>query len=160
MGKATVTITVAEPDNPPTATAGATGARTGQVPFTANLTGSGTDDGTIQYYEWDFDGDGAYDWVSRPGVDTNGNTSYTYREIGTYIATLRVTDNDGIYATDTVTLSKALAHDLELVDYVMYHELLHKKHKFTSKNGKSRHHTKEFRIAEKRYPNQELMEKR
>ncbi len=64
------------------------------------------------------------------------------------------------YATDTITISSALLHDLELVDYVMYHELLHKKHQFKSKNGRSRHHTTQFRKDEKAFPNSELMEKR
>ena len=64
------------------------------------------------------------------------------------------------YATDTVTISKALENDFELIDYVMYHELLHKKHQFTSKNGRSHHHTKLFRQKEKAFPNSSLMEKR
>jgi predicted metal-dependent hydrolase len=64
------------------------------------------------------------------------------------------------YASDTVTISKALEHDLELVDYVMYHELLHKKHQFKSKNGRSYHHTKDFRKKEKEFPNANLLEKR
>ena len=64
------------------------------------------------------------------------------------------------YATDTVVISKALEHDFELIDYVMYHELLHKKHQFKSKYGRSHHHTKDFREREKAFPNSELMEKR
>ena len=64
------------------------------------------------------------------------------------------------YASDTVTISKALEHDFELVDYVMYHELLHKKHQFKSKNGRSYHHTRLFREKEREFPNASLMEKR
>lgn len=64
------------------------------------------------------------------------------------------------YATDTITISKILADDLELLDYVMHHEMLHKKHKFKSKAGRSRHHTGAFLREERKYPNQKLLEKR
>lgn len=64
------------------------------------------------------------------------------------------------YKTDTIAITKKLIEDLELLDYVMYHEMLHKKLKFYGKNGKTFHHTSEFRNWEKRYPNQEIMEKR
>lgn len=64
------------------------------------------------------------------------------------------------YGTDTVSLSKILKDDLELVDYVMYHELLHKKHKFTSKYGRTHAHTKQFKEDERKFPNAPLLEKR
>lgn len=64
------------------------------------------------------------------------------------------------YASDTVTLSLALKDDLELLDYVMYHELLHKKYKFNNKNGRNYHHTGLFKEKEKEFLNSELMEKR
>jgi|TARA_B100002003_G_scaffold242067_1_gene264561 predicted metal-dependent hydrolase len=64
------------------------------------------------------------------------------------------------YASDTITISKALEYDLELIDYVMYHELLHKKHQFKSKNGRALHHSTKFRQDEKLFPNHDLMEKR
>ena len=61
-----------------------------EVSFDA--TGSSDPDGTIEKYEWDFDGDEIY--------DGNGPCpSYTYETSGTYKATLRVTDNGGL--TDT-----------------------------------------------------------
>ncbi|MBI2440095.1 MAG: hypothetical protein HYV35_01865 [Lentisphaerae bacterium] len=50
-------------------------------------------------YEWDFNGDGVYDRLSRTGA-----VSWTYREAGTNLATLRVTDNTGVQATDTVVV--------------------------------------------------------
>ena len=64
------------------------------------------------------------------------------------------------YGTDTVSMSKILKDDLELLDYVMHHELLHKKHKFKSKYGRTHAHTKAFRDDEKKYPNQPLLENR
>lgn len=58
-------------------------------------------DGIIVKYEWDFDSDGDFDWDSI----TMGNTTYKYKNPGTYIATLRVTDNDGATSSDTVTIN-------------------------------------------------------
>ncbi|MBN2459142.1 M48 family metallopeptidase [Candidatus Woesearchaeota archaeon] len=68
------------------------------------------------------------------------------------------------YGSNTVTISsifnpensKGKADDekaKELLDYIMYHELLHKKHKFKSKNGKNYHHTRKFRQQEKAFEN-------
>lgn len=62
------------------------------------------------------------------------------------------------YGTDTITISKILKNRKDILDYVMYHEMLHKKHKFSHKKGRSYHHTKEFRIKEKAFPNSELLE--
>lgn len=64
------------------------------------------------------------------------------------------------FGTDTVTISSALKEDLELLDYVMYHELLHKKLKFKSRYGRTRSHTALFRTKEKLFPNQAILEKR
>jgi flagellar hook-associated protein FlgK len=66
--------------------------------------GEGSDeDGTIVLYEWDFNGDGEFDWSG-----SNAVTSYTYMNLGTYNAVLRVTDNDGFTATDSrvITVSE------------------------------------------------------
>jgi len=52
-------------------------------------------DGTIVLYEWDFDGDGIYDWES----DSTPSTTYAYKDDGRYMAVLRVTDSDGGKAT-------------------------------------------------------------
>ena len=64
------------------------------------------------------------------------------------------------YGTDTISISKVLLQDNEVLDYVIYHEMLHKKHKFDSKNGRSRHHTKEFRTRERAFENSSEMEER
>lgn len=55
-----------------------------ELSFTA--TGSYDPNGTIVSYEWDF-GDGS--------TGSGAETSHTYSDIGYYIATLTVTDNDG-----------------------------------------------------------------
>ena len=68
--------------------------------------GQGTDeDGTIAKYEWDFDGNGVYEWSSTE----NGRELNIYNNKGTYTAVLQVTDNDGLTATDSriITVSKA-----------------------------------------------------
>ncbi len=94
-----LTITVIQA--PPVAAADAA-PREGNVPLTVDFSGSGTDqDGTIALYEWDFEDDGTYDFNSA----ISGDTTYNYAAPGTYTATLRVTDNDGLSSTDTVTIT-------------------------------------------------------
>jgi hypothetical protein len=64
------------------------------------------------------------------------------------------------YGSDTVSISRVLDDaPRHLLDYVVYHELLHKKHKFSHKNGRNLHHSPEFRKQEKLYTNQPLVEK-
>jgi PKD repeat protein len=57
-------------------------------------------DGTIVKYEWDFDGDGYYEWESTE----TGTTTHAYEDNGIYVAALRVTDDDGATSVDTVEL--------------------------------------------------------
>lgn len=56
--------------------------------------------GDINTYEWDFEGDSTYDWLS----ESSGTATYTYGEPGTYEAKLRVTDANGVSDTDTVKI--------------------------------------------------------
>ncbi len=63
------------------------------------------------------------------------------------------------YGSNTIMMTKVLKEDLELLDYVMYHELLHKKHKFYTKNGRSHHHTKKFRDDEKKFETPDVKKK-
>ncbi len=63
------------------------------------------------------------------------------------------------YQTDTISFSKILKdQNIELIDYVMYHELLHKKLKFKSNNNRNLFHSKEFKKLEKSFPNSEEIE--
>ncbi|MBD3304258.1 hypothetical protein GF343_03865 [Candidatus Woesearchaeota archaeon] len=64
------------------------------------------------------------------------------------------------YGTDTVSITKHVLGHQDCLDYVMYHELLHKKHKFRTKNGRSYHHTSEFRKKEKEFPGADEIEKK
>jgi predicted metal-dependent hydrolase len=52
------------------------------------------------------------------------------------------------YASDTVMLSTVLIEEQKFLDYVMYHELLHKKHGVTA-GGRA--HTKAFKADEAKY---------
>jgi hypothetical protein len=63
-----------------------------------SFTGIGTDeDGNIVLYEWDFNGDGVYEWSS----NESGNATFTFNREGIFTAVLRITDNDGLTATDS-----------------------------------------------------------
>ena len=56
------------------------------------------------------------------------------------------------FGTDTITISKALREDADMLEYVMYHEMLHKKHKFDeTPGGITRTHTKACREDEKKF---------
>jgi hypothetical protein len=64
------------------------------------------------------------------------------------------------YGTDTITISSVLLNHIDLLDYVMYHEVLHKKDKFSSKNGRNLHHSSKFRFQEHSYPNSRELEEK
>ncbi|MBN1160244.1 MAG: PQQ-binding-like beta-propeller repeat protein [Candidatus Diapherotrites archaeon] len=87
---------------PPTVTIDTSGTTTTvTVNHTATFKGSATDsDGTVVLYEWDFDGNGTYDWNG-----TTGDTTHVYTSIGTYTARLRATDDKGATGTDTITIN-------------------------------------------------------
>jgi predicted metal-dependent hydrolase len=64
------------------------------------------------------------------------------------------------YGLDTITISKYLKEmPQEMLDYVMYHEMLHKKHKFKNIGIKTNHHTKEFKEEERKFENSHQIEK-
>jgi PKD repeat protein len=87
--------------NAPTANAAAS-PLTGTAPLSVDFTGSGDDaDGSIVMHEWDFDGDGTFDFSSA----SNGNTSHTYTSAGIYNAILRVTDDDGLIGATSIRIS-------------------------------------------------------
>ena len=64
------------------------------------------------------------------------------------------------YGSDTITISTIFKNEkLELLDYVIYHEMLHKKFKFQNKNGRNLHHSNEFKKMESKFNNRDLIEK-
>lgn len=106
-GTETIQIEVVEPSQKPIAVITTVptvsedeGAIVGDIPFTVAFSASeSTDaDDNIVDYEWDFDGDGNAD-------DTGETTTYTYEEVGTYTAELKVIDADGNEDTATVVIS-------------------------------------------------------
>ncbi len=62
---------------------------------------SATTTGTITKYEWDFEGDGTFDFSSA----TSPAASHTYPTPGTFHPTIQVTAADGKTATDTVEIT-------------------------------------------------------
>lgn len=65
------------------------------------------------------------------------------------------------YHTDTIRISRYFIDaPHEMLDFIMYHELLHKKIKFKTKRGRSHHHTSHFREKEKEYPGAEEIDKK
>jgi hypothetical protein len=65
------------------------------------------------------------------------------------------------YQTDTITISRIFENSpQELLDYIMYHELLHKKLKFYNQSGRSYHHTAEFKKRECEFENSAEVERK
>jgi|GEM_PF-1271422 len=75
----------------------------GKAPLTVTFTcaDSFDPDGTIVTCEWDFDGDGEYDWASPAAIDTQ----HEFEVESEYAAVLRVTDDDGATATDSILIT-------------------------------------------------------
>ena len=64
------------------------------------------------------------------------------------------------YGSDMITISTIFKDaPPELLDYVMYHEMLHKKLKFRTRNGRSFHHPPEFRRLEAQFPGSQKLER-
>jgi outer membrane protein assembly factor BamB len=74
-----------------------------------NVSASYDPDGTIESYEWDFGGNGIYDYIettnSSPDGAFDGKTTHTYGDNGMYKVTLRVTDDTGLNDTDTCNVT-------------------------------------------------------
>lgn len=64
------------------------------------------------------------------------------------------------FHNDTITVSTVFTEAKpELLDFLMYHEMLHKHHKFKHRNGRSSFHSPEFKEAEQAYPNHKQIER-
>jgi len=64
------------------------------------------------------------------------------------------------YHNDTITISSVLKEHPDIMEYVLYHELLHKKESFQSKNGQMRYHTTKFKSEERKFEGWEEIEKK
>lgn len=92
----TVTITVVAVDDPPVADAGPD--QSVLVGATVTFDGSGSSD-DVTNYTWTFTYDGATEtmWDVSP--------EFVFELAGTYVVTLNVTDEGGLWSTDTVTIT-------------------------------------------------------
>lgn len=64
------------------------------------------------------------------------------------------------HQSDTVLVSNIFKSDLELLDFIMFHELLHKKYGLQkTKSGRAIHHSKEFLAEEKTYEDKNIEKK-
>jgi len=96
-----------------TPTVRATGAPTsGDAPLVVTFGGSATDDGQIVLWEWDFDGDGTYDYSSA----TSPAVQHTYVDGGDFVAALRATDDQGLTSVDLIEVSVGLLANLSVPD--------------------------------------------
>jgi PKD repeat protein len=81
------------------------------APAVISFAGTGTTPaGTITKYEWDFEGDGTYDFSS----PSNASTTHIYNAPGVYTASLRVTNSTGLTGIDTVDISVDILVTLQL----------------------------------------------
>ena len=65
------------------------------------------------------------------------------------------------YKTDTINVSTLFKDaDEDVISYLLYHEMLHKKLKFSRSPRRTIHHSAEFRKLEKKFPNSDFMEER
>jgi PKD repeat protein len=85
----------------------------GVAPLAIQFSATATDpNGQIMLYEWDFDGDGTYDWSSA----TLGNTAHTYTHAGDFSPSVRVTDNDGLFSRQFFDLRVDVQASLALTE--------------------------------------------
>jgi hypothetical protein len=96
---AVINVTPVHINLKPTADAGPAEGQQATQGGEMEFTGTGTDpDGFIALFEWDFDGDGSWDYN-----DTQERVArWTYTDTGLFIARFRVTDNDGATAQDVL----------------------------------------------------------
>jgi hypothetical protein len=71
-----------------------------------------------------------------------------FRTLGTYN-----------YNEDTIMISQILMKDQNLMDYVMYHEMLHKKLRSEKRGKRTIHHSRHFRELERQYHDKDAEKK-
>jgi len=93
-----VTITVASPqiENEPPVSVAVANQLTGEAPLAIDFIGSNsTDDKGIVSYLWNF----------QEATSTDVNPSYTFTNAGNYVVTLTVTDDEGLQATSSLSIT-------------------------------------------------------
>ena len=63
------------------------------------------------------------------------------------------------YVQDLVTMSSVLKEERELLKFVLYHELLHKKHSFNTAGTRTMYHTQAFREDERKFHDKDIEKK-
>jgi hypothetical protein len=71
-------------------------------------------DGTVVLYEWDFDGDGIFDYSASDGI-----ASHVYDGEGTFMVTLRVTDDEGATGFDETLVTVGESSPFAFLDTPM-----------------------------------------
>jgi glucose/arabinose dehydrogenase/PKD repeat protein len=104
-------ITYAAANQPPTAVITANPTN-GPVPLTVSFDGTGSSDpeGKPLSYSWDLNGDGTF------GDATASTASYTYTTAGVYHPSLRVTDDQGVSDTKSVTVTAGNTTPIAVID--------------------------------------------
>jgi hypothetical protein len=75
--------------------------------------------------------------MTQPNLTWGG---YSLSLLGTYT-----------YATDTILISQVMKEDDNMLDYIMHHEMLHKKHKFKHTSMRTHSHTTAFKRDEEKF---------
>jgi glucose/arabinose dehydrogenase/PKD repeat protein len=104
-------ITYAAANQPPTAVITANPTN-GPVPLTVSFDGTGSSDpeGRPLSYSWDLNGDGTF------GDATASTASYTYTTAGVYHPSLRVTDDQGVSDTKSLTVTAGNTAPTAVID--------------------------------------------
>lgn len=63
------------------------------------------------------------------------------------------------YLSDTIMISDVFRNHKTFLDYIMYHEMLHKKLGYKESKTRRRHHTKEFRDREREFYDHDIEKK-
>jgi subtilase family serine protease len=100
-----------EANDPPMAYAGGLRKATAGDPVKFRGSFGKDNDGYIALYEWDFDGDGKYDYSSAVSAEAD----HVYYKNGTYIARLRVTDDRGATSESTAAVKVRLEEARPLI---------------------------------------------
>lgn len=92
---------VVKPGGTPPAVEAFANPLSGTVPLEVGFSGIASPPEDIVLYEWDFDGDGAFDWSSQ----SDASASHVFAVPGHYEARLRATDAAGLYGEATVLIA-------------------------------------------------------
>jgi hypothetical protein len=100
-----ITITVTAAAGVPTIGALSAYSPTDTAPVTVTFVATATaTSGQIEAYLWDFQSDGVADYVSAVSAVTN-TVTYIYKKQGTYVATVKVQQTDGLVTKSSVTIT-------------------------------------------------------